>query len=571
MKLTRLLIPLCAFFLKFHVARGNGSYSAHRPNILEITYEEIPEFIVLTDGSGWELNPKAGALSGERSRPTFYETLPPLDLVLTGQIQMMDLTCEADSCSDLVTECTGCRASFCMTNIDLVTSHPERYPSYMYVTDTEHCQKQAKIFDLNYIYDKVVEYDTLYPTNVNLLNLTTAFFEMGFTNTERLMQGLSIDHTKMVLVNPQPMDEAISICDNKAKGIAAKRPCDRGKVVDLVRKVNYLMCRTSNIYYEDCVVKYSTDSAKAIDIFEMAHLKASDYFVYMDPVLYIGAAVRNAEFPERALCAKHKRNPSAAMVEGFKELGKKPTDATVPELCAMEANIAFRRASATADANGRLLLLDADTLMDNVTDVANCDANPNSNICQNVQKITDLSNKDIYGTVDPNREEKRKARLEANTTPETRQSARAGLIDAFVSAGLATQMPSLRPSDHPSDNPSSLPTRLPTNTPTNSLMPSLLPSLMPSMSIVPSSFPTVSKNPSVLPSLAPSDEPSRNPTRAKICADSGTPNYRHCWRQGWRREEHCRTNYESCSWVSCGKHQSNSYCCKCGGGRWYYP
>merc|ERR1719491_211489 len=517
MKLTRLLIPLCAFFLKFHVARGNGSYSAHRPNILEITYEEIPEFIVLTDGSGWVENPKAGALSGGRSRPTFYETLPPLDLVLTGQIQMMDLTCEADSCSDLVTECTGCRASFCMTNIDLVTSHPERYPSYM------------------------------------------------------LMQGLSIDHTKMVLVNPQPMDEAISICDNKAKGIAAKRPCDRGKVVDLVRKVNYLMCRTSNIYYEDCVVKYSTDSAKAIDIFEMAHLKASDYFVYMEPVLYIGAAMRNAEFPERALCAKHKRNPSAAMVEGFKELGKKPRDATVPELCAMEANIAFRRASATADANGRLLLLDADTLMDNVTDVANCDANPNSNICQNVQKITDLSNKDIYGTVDPNREEKRKARLEANTTPETRQSARAGLIDAFVSAGLATQMPSLMPSDHPSDNPSSLPTRLPTNTPTNSQMPSLLPSLMPSMSKVPSNFPTVSINPSVLPSLPPSDEPSRNPTRAKICADSGTPNYNHCWREGWRREEHCRRNYQSCAATRCNQYGSGSYCCKCGGGRWYYP
>merc|ERR1712238_241728 len=60
------------------------------------------------------------------------------------------------------------------------------------------------------------------------------------------------------------------------------------------------------------------------------------------------------------------------------------------------------------------------------------------------------------------------------------------------------------------------------------------------------------------------------PTRAKICADSGTPNYRHCWTEGWRREEHCRQNYQSCAATLCNEYGSSSYCCKCGGGRWYY-
>ena len=228
-------------------------------------------------------------------------------------------------------------ASFCMTIIDLVVGHPHQYPKYMEVTDTEHCLKQEKKFDLDYIYHEALVYDADVTSEVRSLNLSTAFFEMGYTNSERLTVGLSTDYTKMVLVNAQPMDEAIQICDDKSKRILAKKNCDRGKVAELVRKVSYLMCRTSDEYYEECIVKYATESAKGIEIFELAHQEASDYFIYVDPHVYIGAAMSNAEFPERAHCAKHKNNPSEAMIVAFEALGKSPKHATIAELCAQEA------------------------------------------------------------------------------------------------------------------------------------------------------------------------------------------------------------------------------------------
>ena len=66
----------------------------------------------------------------------------------------------------------------------------------------------------------------------------------------------------------------------------------------------------------------------------------------------------------------------------------------------------MRRAYAAQVKNGRLQLLDTETVMNNVTDIANCDANLDSKICQNLDEVTDTSNKDIYGTIDPDREAK---------------------------------------------------------------------------------------------------------------------------------------------------------------------
>ena len=187
----RLLLPFLAFFAKCHgqdsvtstvnnsdelyavlLARGNGTYHGHRPNIIPIVHTAVEEFILLPDGTTIQ-NPAAGWLSGwvslafpllvshlvsETSQQSYEETLDPLNLVLTGQIQMSSLLCQPDSCSDsdLQPNCTGCVASFCMTNIDLVARHPHRYPMYMEVTDTEHCLKQEKKFDLDYIYHEAL-------------------------------------------------------------------------------------------------------------------------------------------------------------------------------------------------------------------------------------------------------------------------------------------------------------------------------------------------------------------------------------------------------------------------------
>ena len=57
----------------------------------------------------------------------YEETLSALDLTLEGQIELSQLNCKPDSCSELLEgPCADCIVSFCMTNIDLVSLHPNR-------------------------------------------------------------------------------------------------------------------------------------------------------------------------------------------------------------------------------------------------------------------------------------------------------------------------------------------------------------------------------------------------------------------------------------------------------------
>ena len=85
-----------------------------------------------------------------------------MNLIKTGQIQLSGLDCPPDACgTHLEGRCEGCKAWFCMTNIDLVTMQPHLFPTYMQVKENMHCQKQSVSYDLNDIYDEVLAYEVI--------------------------------------------------------------------------------------------------------------------------------------------------------------------------------------------------------------------------------------------------------------------------------------------------------------------------------------------------------------------------------------------------------------------------
>lgn len=306
-------------------------------------------------------------LSQLQLRPQYTETKPPLDLALEGQTQMAELQCEPNSCTAGADTCVKCSATYCMTNVDLVSAHPEKYFDFMTVIDTEHCRVQPKSFGLNQLYDEMMEYDSKDGARTFSLPLRMGIFEMGHTDTERLTKALSLDHTKMVHVNAQPLIEALMVCDDKRKQLLSREPCDRDKVVDLVRKIAYLECRTTDIYYEQCIVKFPPEATQAIDIFESAFPDAETFYIYHEPETFLGGTFTNPDHPERAMCAKHKRQPSNAVATEANELGRNSKDMSIHELCSLEARIGMKKALNQKMNTNRVKFVHADALMENLS------------------------------------------------------------------------------------------------------------------------------------------------------------------------------------------------------------
>jgi len=307
--------------------RNARTSAAARPNIIPLD---------LTSAFDTEED-EIVCLTALKARNAYLETLSGVDLVLQAQIQLSQFTCEPESCTALHSSCTGCRASFCMTNIDLVSFHPNRYQSFMEVADSDHCSFQSKVFDLDEIYTKVLESDSKATSNVRNLPIAIAIFEMGSTSSERLTKALSIDHTNIMFVNAQPLDEALMQCDDRRKQQMSKEPCQRSKVVDLVKKVGYLACRTTDLYYEQCIVKFLSESIQGVDIFEEAFRSAKSFFIYVEPEVFIGGAIIDPSNLNRAPCSKNIRNPSKAIVDALEKVGKESEDMTIAEICSLSA------------------------------------------------------------------------------------------------------------------------------------------------------------------------------------------------------------------------------------------
>jgi len=337
-------------------------------------------------------------LSQLQLRPQYTETKPKLDLALEGQTQLAELQCEPNSCTAQADQCVRCSATYCMTNIDRVSEHPEKYYDFMQVVDTEHCRVQPKSFGFNVLFEKMQEYDSKDGVSTFSLPVKKGIFEMGHTDSERITKALSMDHTNMVLVNAQPLNEALMECDDKRKQLLSKEPCDRAKVIDLLRKVAYLACRTTDTNYEQCIIKFPPAATQAIDIFEEAFPEADTFYIYHEPEIFMGGTFTNPKYPERAMCAKHKRQPSNAVASEASEMGKNSKDMSIHELCSLEARVGMKKVLNQKMSTNRVKFVHADALMDDLSLFMNSETGSDMEMKGKVMR--DIANTNAYGKVD---------------------------------------------------------------------------------------------------------------------------------------------------------------------------
>lgn len=309
-------------------------------------------------------------LTETQFRNEYIEGLPSLELALKCETQMSRLACEPDSCDAELAECHRCSATYCLTNLGLVAENPQLYPSFMYVTDTDHCRVQSSSFGLNALYDEAMAADAAAGATTRSLSLDLGVFEMGFTESDRLTRPLSADPETLFHVNPQPIYEAMMQCLDKRKGQLAKKTCDEEKVIGMVRKVAYLMCRTDDPVHKRCAMKFWSDASLALEVFELAFPDADIEYVYRDPEEYMGAAIFDPNRTVRASCAKQKRNPSKTMIAAAEEAGVKIEDLSIEELCALEARSVIGAAIKSNSKRGRVNFILADDIPNRLDEIA---------------------------------------------------------------------------------------------------------------------------------------------------------------------------------------------------------
>ena len=390
-----------------HLSENDVIQSAHIKKIVR-----TPEDILNAEDDG-------GYYVEYQLQPEYNETLPPVDLVKETEIQMSRLSCEPDSCKTGAATCERCSANYCLTNQILVSDAPYKYPTYMFVTDTDHCRVQSKTFGLNALHSEIVPFDEAADSPTESLPVAMVIMEMGFTDADRLTKGLSADPANLVLVNPQPLYEALMQCDDKRKSLLSNSPCDRTLVAEMVKKVAYLLCRSrKEDSYERCVFKMWADTAVAVDIIEAAFPESQLEYIYTETDQVIGGMIFDPDRPIRAPCAKQKRNPSKLMKEKLAEAGMVAQDLSVEELCAFESAVQMEIITTNQESTGRLSLLHADTItdedvLDGVADRLH--GTEGVGIPAHVRaKVLDVVDKDERGNKDPDRYTKNKSKRTGN-------------------------------------------------------------------------------------------------------------------------------------------------------------
>mmetsp|Transcript_47677 Transcript_47677/g.57733 ORF Transcript_47677/g.57733 Transcript_47677/m.57733 type:complete len:468 (+) Transcript_47677:121-1524(+) len=379
-----------------HLSQNDVIQSAHIKKIVK----NPQDFLDAEDEGGYYVE--------YQLQPEYNETLSPLELVQETEIQMSRLSCEPDSCKTGATMCERCSANYCLTNQILVADAPYKYPTYMFVTDTDHCRVQSKTFGLNALHGEITGFDDVADAPTESVPVAMVIMEMGFTDADRLTKGLSADPANLVLVNPQPLYEAIMQCDDKRKSLLSSSTCDRTLAAEMVKKVAYLLCRArKEDSYERCVFKMWADTTVALDIIEAAFPDSQLEYIYTESDQYMGGMIFDPDRPIRAPCAKQKRNPSKLLKAKLEERGMAAQDLSVEELCAIESDIQMEMVIKSQENSGRLNMLHADTLtdedvMDGVADRLH--GTQGVGIPAHVRdKVLDVVDKDERGNKDPDR------------------------------------------------------------------------------------------------------------------------------------------------------------------------
>ena len=146
-----------------------------------------------------------------------------------------------------------------------------------------------------------------------------------------------MDPTTRVLVDPQPVLEAMTVCDSylknrrkKFRDITDTSICNREKAGTLLEDVVYMLSRTRDADEERVIIKAAPGAVEGIDIFDAKFPDVDWMFIYDDPSAAIGAQMSKNR-PERSNCVKTKTDPQPQLLEVIKKTGLNIDSISLPQ------------------------------------------------------------------------------------------------------------------------------------------------------------------------------------------------------------------------------------------------
>ena len=285
-----------------------------------------------------------------------------MTLICEAELTLMRLKCNEDSCDGNMENdsdrCTGCKAYFCQVDFDAQKKDPERNPRFMDVVgDSEHCNSALIRKDFDEVVKECREYDRQKQRDGNannlpkLLPLNGIIADTGSADSEPVTNSIiSMDESARVLVEPQPILEAMTVCDDyvkmrrkKFRGILDSSTCNRKKAARLMEDVIYMYSRTRDINEDKLIIKISPEAIQGIDMFDSSYPDVDWMFIYSDPTEAIAEQLGKGR-PERAQCAKTKKDPLPAVIDVIKESGLELESLSLAQFCAATFAVLAKKA-----------------------------------------------------------------------------------------------------------------------------------------------------------------------------------------------------------------------------------
>lgn len=327
----------------------------------------------------------------------FEQTVDDLTLICEGEVTMFRLVCPVDTCDDGVggsgCDTSRCRASFCQVDWDLPRRDPGRYPAFVdLVGASAHCDSSPITVDLRQVVRACRDYDQQPPPPhdeegepqlPHLLSLGGLVTELGYTDAGFMAHavmgggGSDLHHHNRVLVDPQPVLEAMTMCDDYRKRRQRTlqhidTTCDRAEVAALLRDVVDLYRRSRDPHEQQLYLKVAPAAVLGLDVWEQAFPDQPWIFVYDEPGAALGAQFEPGRIkPERAACVATRKDPPEGVqrVVRRRHADRAYQDLTTAEYCA--AYLAFLADAAydRAQHSQRGTLVRSDQVLDTLRDI----------------------------------------------------------------------------------------------------------------------------------------------------------------------------------------------------------
>jgi hypothetical protein len=219
---------------------------------------------------------------------------------------------------------------FCALNWSLHKSNPSSYPMFRDLKDNSNCVTIQ--LDLKTVVDLAREYDEK-NNHVRAMSPNAFVFHesrCGSTLVANALAAMEPESTR-VYSEPWPLISAVRLCGFDGND------CPRGRAVELLRDVIYLMGRTNDENEEHLFFKIQSIGTKFIQVFLEAFPDTPWIFVYREPVQIMMSQFSHGT--RSANCVRQLHDIPEGKIEDIEKMDKSVETLTSAEKCALHLSL----------------------------------------------------------------------------------------------------------------------------------------------------------------------------------------------------------------------------------------